>query len=149
MKYYYKQDPNIINKLLPNNVTPLFLAARMKSLGIARFLLLNGGNLKGDNNPNDEFHERYHLLQAALHGDALVVEFFLDEGYDINYQDDEGRTALHFAIMGNCYHVVTLLIDRGADISVADINNITPFNLAKKLQRNLMLHYLCTIKKQK
>ena len=67
-------------------------------------------------------------LRLALRaGDRKMTELLLDFGIDVNEQDDNGETPLHF-ILGNrrsreeAMPLVRLLIDRGADIGAKAAN---------------------------
>ena len=46
----------------------------------------------------------------------------LDDGADVNFADDKGRTALHFAAAAGRDAIVQLLVSRGADPNKQDSN---------------------------
>ena len=62
------------------------------------------------------------LWYAAKNGKLSRVEKLLAKGtIDINASDeDDGRTALHWAVRNNHLDVVRLLLDSGASINLAD-----------------------------
>ncbi|WP_456201480.1 ankyrin repeat domain-containing protein [Wolbachia endosymbiont of Protocalliphora sialia] len=55
-----------------------------------------------------------------------MVELLLDRGANIDAQDKEGKTLLHFAASGNNLDMVQFLLDRGASIEVQDGRDWTP-----------------------
>eukprot|EP00008_Paramoeba_atlantica_P015716 CAMPEP_0201479290 /NCGR_PEP_ID=MMETSP0151_2-20130828/3993_1 /ASSEMBLY_ACC=CAM_ASM_000257 /TAXON_ID=200890 /ORGANISM="Paramoeba atlantica, Strain 621/1 / CCAP 1560/9" /LENGTH=136 /DNA_ID=CAMNT_0047860699 /DNA_START=829 /DNA_END=1239 /DNA_ORIENTATION=+ len=59
-----------------------------------------------------------------------IIEFFLENGVDINYRNSYGRTCLHFAA-GCCFRnpnpeIVEFLCERGADIEAKTTQGFTP-----------------------
>ena len=58
------------------------------------------------------------LLDAAQVGDYSVVVSLLDEGGDVNCQNSYGLTPLHCASANGHERVVSLLIERGADLNI-------------------------------
>jgi len=71
------------------------------------------------------------LLHAASDGKLDEVKFQIEmNGYDVNFADNKGRTALHMAVCKNHQHVVEYLMQAGADSSKRDVNNNTALHLA-------------------
>ena len=79
--------------------------------------------------------ERILVKQSELHmsvldGDIQTVRDLLDSGLDVNYLDKGARTALHISALkgkyldlktdDQCVKIASLLMDRGADISIVD-----------------------------
>lgn len=62
------------------------------------------------------------LLQAAEEGDFKLVKGLLDDGnIDINYQDENGWTALHHAVFSKSVEVIGFLLNEPEiDISITD-----------------------------
>lgn len=44
-----------------------------------------------------------------------IVQFLIENGADIDFQDIIGRTPLYFAIVGGSYEIVELLLDNQAN----------------------------------
>jgi ankyrin repeat protein len=65
------------------------------------------------------------------YGDMEAVEDFLAVGKDVNMQDAEGRTPLHYAAAHDNTRIAQALVDAGADLEVTDTKN------------NTALHYAC------
>jgi len=61
------------------------------------------------------------FLLAAGYGSVKIVNYFINEGIDINIKDDkEGKTALMWAVIFNKIETVKLLIEKGAKIDEED-----------------------------
>jgi ankyrin repeat protein len=71
------------------------------------------------------------LMYAALYGDAALVRTFLDQGADPNAADDNGATALMWAIPD--VEKTQLLIDRGANVTARSSDGRTPLMIAAGL----------------
>jgi outer membrane protein assembly factor BamB len=71
------------------------------------------------------------LFEAARAGDAARVRAILDKGVDVNAKARYGMTALSFAADRGVEAVVTLLLERGADVNVQDtFYKMRPLDLA-------------------
>ena len=67
------------------------------------------------------------FLNACKNGQKGVVAAFLKKGgIDVNKRDAAGNTALLYAAMKGAKDIVRLLIDNGADVSLANNASITP-----------------------
>lgn len=74
-------------------------------------------------------------LRTALHkmvdkDDEVTVEFLLQRLSDINQQDANGWTALHYAAANNNVRLVLALLKRHAKSDVKNGSNMTPLDLA-------------------
>jgi ankyrin repeat protein len=71
-----------------------------------------------------------HIYAQNGSGDATAKLLETPDGVDqINIQDSNGRTPLHFAAMGHKERIVKLLIKAGADVNALDDNGKTPLQL--------------------
>ena len=74
------------------------------------------------------------LLGDVNSGDLNAVKEFLDQGGNVNLQDEPGMTPLHHAVnsdwKGKNFEMVKLLIDRGANAKAIDDTHHTPLHLA-------------------
>jgi ankyrin repeat protein len=71
------------------------------------------------------------LIEAASAGDAERVRALLAGGAPVDAADDQGRTALHHAVVATRLEVVDLLLGAGADVDRrAGVRRQTPLALA-------------------
>ena len=104
--------------------TPAIYAARTGNVDVIKFLASRGADLKAVNGNFTLLHE------AVFSGRTEAVEYFLDQGLDVNAHFGEGITPLLLAVdVGNIPGALTL-VRRGADINAADKNGITVFRYA-------------------
>lgn len=83
------------------------------------------------------------LHQAAISGNAQMVEFLIDNGANINCCDNEGWTPLHAASSLGLTPIVKLLLDYGADATIVNCENLLAYDLARNEQvRSLIGEYL-------
>lgn len=69
------------------------------------------------------------MQNESLHADNL--QSFLDQGADIDYQDENGDTALSYALDWAEYDVALALIEAGADLSIRNSYEQTPLEQAR------------------
>lgn len=62
----------------------------------------------------------------------------------INYQDNEGKTALFHATLANKEHAVKLLITHGADVNISDSQGFSPLHIAIQKGYMSLAEYLIT-----
>lgn len=72
------------------------------------------------------------LLAAVQNGDVSAVKALLDQGGDVNLQDDTSRTLLMYATVRNQQAVVQLLLDKGANANARNSNGETALTLAAR-----------------
>jgi ankyrin repeat protein len=74
------------------------------------------------------------MLRHVNSGDIEAVKEFLDQGGNVNLQDEPGMTPLHHAVnsdwKGKNFEMIKLLIDRGANVKAVDDTHHTPLHLA-------------------
>lgn len=66
------------------------------------------------------------LLIAVEKGSVEEVEKLIQEGAEVNSQDNDGKTPLHKAAWRGNSTVVENLIEKGADVNSKDKNDKTP-----------------------
>jgi ankyrin repeat protein len=70
------------------------------------------------------------LHTAAGKGHIEVVEFFLENGVEIDLRDDRGQTALHRSVRTSQPEMVKYLLARGADRNIKDNDGRTAYDWA-------------------
>ena len=71
------------------------------------------------------------LVIAASDGNGRLVDHLLKLGHDINFRDDEGRTALYVAVDETYYGLAIDLLENGADPNIPDNEGDFPLDIAK------------------
>ena len=95
----------------------------------AGVLITNGVGIEGELDINPP---RTALTLSAENGHDSLVRNLILQGVNVNYQDDSGRSALHFAASSNHIQCGILLVEAGADLRLMDRDSRTPLNLASK-----------------
>jgi len=87
-----------------------------------------GISLRLGANPNARQGAHTALMEAALRGEASVVNALLDRGAAINAADEDQRQALHYAAKNEQRDgsVVRLLLEHGADPLALSKEGVTP-----------------------
>ena len=88
---------------------------------------------------NGELNNQF--ITAIINDGRKSVNKFEDLGLDFNYQDEEKRTALHYAVQYHDINLVTWLCDRGSLPMLGDVNSDYPVTLATQ-KGMVWRHYL-------
>ncbi len=67
------------------------------------------------------------LIDAAINGHEQLIKLFIDSGADVNWQDENGRTALMYAAINGHKDIVSILIDNHAKINTKDNDGCDAF----------------------
>jgi hypothetical protein len=70
------------------------------------------------------------LADAAMRGDKEAVTTLLSDRSNINAPQNDGTTALHWAVRKGDLATVQALIKAGADVKVANRYGVTPISIA-------------------
>lgn len=70
------------------------------------------------------------LLEAAAEGQTARIGYLLRLGVNLDYSDDDGFTALHYAALSGFDDTVQTLLDAGANIDARGLHSATPICLA-------------------
>lgn len=82
----------------------------------AEILLQNGANVNDVQTDKTEPDKvKTALMQAAQTGKLDLVVLLVNNGADVNYQNEYGHTALSQSVMGHSYKVSYYLLQNGAD----------------------------------
>ena len=105
----------------------LQVAAKEGLLDVARLLLDHGADVNSPPVSFSDFGPRTALQAAAGNSDLKMVRFFHEVGATAEStvpSEDEQGTALQFAAMDGSMSVVTLLIQKGANVNAAAIDGV-------------------------
>lgn len=81
-----------------------------------------------DLGPPENAGQRF--LLAAQAGLTEVLGAYLDEGFNIDFFDVEGKTALHLAILHHQSKTVSWLVRNGANVATSDLSGKTALHYA-------------------
>jgi ankyrin repeat protein len=73
----------------------------------------------------------WYAAQGPLPGGIGVAKVLVDAGADVNRQCEHGRTALHMAAAWGHLDVVKFLLEKSADPSIRDEEDMTPAMVAR------------------
>ena len=134
----------VVNCLLQNGAnvdlqdedgqTALFHALRNKGIpfGILSSLVKNGANLN-TRRKYDKCTPLMSVTQSCGIYEEQLVTWLVENGADVDLQDKDGLTALHYACKtDNSCEVVSCLIKNGANINACTGNKVTPLMRAAK-----------------
>ena len=91
---------------------------------------------------DSSFSFNVSLLKAVGASNNVAVQFLIDIGADVNYQYDNGVTALMLAASANNDVGVGLLLAAGADTDIADDGGDTALMYAVMVNKTDSIHYL-------
>ena len=89
------------------------------------------------------------LINAVKANDLPLVRQLLDEGTDVNQQDEHGWTALNWAAGQGNLEVVTLLVQREANLFKTGTDQRTPYLIALAAGREQVARFLHRTEKEK
>jgi ankyrin repeat protein len=84
----------------------------------------------------EDWFEAERLIRAAQQGDLAEMQQLAAEGFDVNLMDEIGKGALHYAVDGGHYKIVSWLLENGADVNLHDEDMIGETALALAAQRD-------------
>ena len=106
--------------------TPLFYSVNNGTLDISKLLLQSGANANTVDNQCVS-----PLMLAAAKNDVKHCKLLCAALADVDVQDDNGWTALHYAAYGNAPDVIYFLLGEGANRHLKDRNRRKPMHIAK------------------
>lgn len=133
MQFLISNGANInIREYLDNFGTPLHICIANENFDVAPFMIDVAAKSKY---PCDftvrDFEEKTALIIAAkTRASELVKKICTIDKSCVNLQDNQGRTALHYACVLGDVHSVRALLAAGADVSIQDKNGNTPAHFA-------------------
>ena len=118
-----------VNEVDKNGLTPVLWAASYGQLDSLKLLIQKGANVHYVNPEN----QSSALILAAAKGHSSVVKHLLTlSETNINHVDEDGNSALMFAVYGDFKNCVKDLLDYGADITLVNSNLDTAYQIAIK-----------------
>ena len=135
-----QNEANIVDLQDEDGETALFFAVRSKwtSFGILSSLVTKGANLNTSRNDKGT-----PLIEASSKNDEKQVNWLIEHGADVNLQDEDGDTALHFACRSHAsLEILSCLIENGASINACTNCKVTPLMMAVENCHKDVVSYL-------
>ena len=117
----------------------LYYAINNNHIAEAGVLIANGVGIEGE---LEIYPPRTALTLSAEKGHDSLVRNLILQGVNINYQDANGHSALHFAASSNHIQCGILLVEAGADLRLVDRNSRTSLDLASKELKDAIIQTL-------
>lgn len=95
-----------------------------EQIDLVNLFIKNGAKI----NPSIKTKEEKTLLHQTK--SAELAEFIINQGVDVKAKDENGNTALHFAVSIKNNELANLLIRNGADLNVKNKKGEAPLNIA-------------------
>ena len=81
-------------------------------------------------------------MWSVENGDESLVRNLILQGVEVDYQDANGSTALHFAARSNRIQCGILLVEAGADVRVVNNTSSLPLDLGDKNFKDIIIQTL-------
>lgn len=130
---------NFLEKAPQNKIDALAFKCILKNELVFLFFLIQN---KIVNNPKN------NLGQSLLHYSIIcdnveAFNYIINNRYNVNEQDDEDRTPLHFAVASSNYYIfIKTLLDYGALINITNERNETPLFCATLVKNHKAIKLL-------
>jgi serine/threonine-protein phosphatase 6 regulatory ankyrin repeat subunit B len=144
-------NPSLINKANKQSSTPLSIALKNKNIEAVELILQFKPHLSSDafgRTPLMLALKSYNT-KADLAFCKAAIALLLQAGAEVHPQDNEGNTALHYAVKTGSKELVQLLINAHACTSILNSKNENAVTLAKKLNYTAIAILLEETKKEK
>jgi len=115
-------DPNLRGR---RGATPLATAALRPSTIVLQLLISYGAEL--------DPQALYSAISHRGQGTVQVMSCLIDRGVDVNAPSPQWRTPLLYAVRLRDKERVRLLLDKGADRTIKNVDGQTPAEIAKSM----------------
>lgn len=114
----------------------LYYAATTNDLDEVKMLVESG---MADVNATNPAEGATALHGAAYEGNVDCIRYLLENGADVNVQDDDGWTPLHAAVCGEKRKCVEVLLKANCDPFAETIDGLTPFQMAIEMANDKLV----------
>ena len=124
MKSVLIANPTAINNVNKDGFSALIIAIYRNNNQVAQFLIENGANFN-ENSPMGS-----PLMAATVKGNIEIARILLNKKADVNIADENGTTALIYAVQFTNFAIVELLLNNKVDKTHKDKQGKTAFEYA-------------------
>lgn len=114
----------------------LYYAATINDLDEVKMLVESG---MADVNATNPAEGATAMHGAAYEGNVECIRYLLENGADVNVQDDDGWTSLHAAVCGEKRKCVEVLLKANCDPFAETIDGLTPFQMAIEMANDKLV----------
>lgn len=132
----YIKNPSIINTKNDSGYSPLMLAAYRGKVNAVRFLVDKVETVDEDSKYGTP------LMAAAVKGYVEIAKILIDNNANVNSKDENGTTALHYAVMFKFYEIASCLLDKNAKSNVKDNRGNTALDYAILLKDRKLINLI-------
>jgi ankyrin repeat protein len=128
LEYLLKEESSLVRCLDGAQASPLtlcVLSGKRQALACVSLLVSHGSNI---NERVDQGKTLLHLVAES--GSIEMAEALLNERADANIVDDSAMSALALAVRASSLGMVSLLLERGAQVNFRPIGKLSPLELA-------------------
>jgi ankyrin repeat protein len=136
LKTAVKGNHDIINKVSNEGYTPLTLACYYGNLEVAKYLIKNVKDV------NSKSGYGTPLMAATVKKNIELTKLLLENKANPNITDQNGSTALHFAVIFNYIDIVKLLVAAKAKTNLKDNRGKTALDYAQVTQNKTIIQIL-------
>ncbi len=123
-KEYIGKNPKSVNQLNENGFSPLILACYRSNNEVAKYLIEKGADINGNSKMGTP------LMAAIVKGNNEIAKTLISKKANLNLADENGTTALIYAVQFKNIELIKLLLEKKADKNLADKSGKTPFEHA-------------------
>ncbi|KAM7533910.1 hypothetical protein Aperf_G00000115969 [Anoplocephala perfoliata] len=85
------------------------------------------------------------LLQCITRSQKEVIEFLINQGADVNYQDEKLTPPLMEAIAAEKYSIIHYLLQEGADVNIKDKFGHSPIDAAQLTKDSFIINLINSV----
>lgn len=137
LKILVENNPNSIDKVNDAGYTALTLACYNGNNDVAKFLADRASDIDANSGYGTA------LMAATIKGNEDLVDYLIARNADANITDNNGTTALHYAVMFDMENIVMLLLKGKAKYNLKDSRGNTAKDYAN-LKKNIKIQKLLT-----
>lgn len=139
LKLIYNKSPELLNAINDKGYSPLVLATYHGHTEMVNFLLDHGADV------NSESSYGTPLMAAVVKGFYEISERILTFKANVNASDQNGTTALHYAVMYKNYDLTKLLVSYKANPLIKDDRGVSPLDYATMYKDKELLNLLTNL----
>jgi len=119
-----KTNPKAFNVINENGFSPLILACYRGNNDVAKFIITQGADINAKSDMGSA------LMACIVKGNNEIAQFLIANKADLNLVDNQGTTALMYAVQFKNIAIIKLLLANNANKDLKDNKGKTAFEYA-------------------